>query len=292
MLYLFLAVIAASTYSILFKLFACRDIDSLQAIAFNYLTAALMGVVLSLDSLSEGVVLGGVEWGLSVVMGAMFMAAFVLMARSTAKVGVSITTVSARVALIIPVVLGYLLLPDQTEPRWGAIVVILLALVMVIWQQNPKTTDAAKAGAPHRGDVVTLLLPLSVFLLFGTNNFCLKWAQNRMTAEGAPEQLSAAIFLFAAIIGWVYYFATTRHRRFSWQALVGGVALGVANFLTTYFMLLALALLPSGLFFPVYHVGIVTLVTLSGVFIFRERLSRIQIAGLVAAVVGIVAFFV
>lgn len=292
MLYLFLAVIAASTYSILFKLFACRDIDSLQAIAFNYLTAALLGVVLSLDSLSEGVVLGGVEWGLSVVMGAMFMAAFVLMARSTAKVGVSITTVSARVALIIPVVLGYLLLPDQTEPRWGAIVVILLALVMVIWQQNPKTTDAAKAGAPHRGNVVTLLLPLSVFLLFGTNNFCLKWAQNRMTAEGAPEQLSAAIFLFAAIIGWVYYFATTRHRRFSWQALVGGVALGVANFLTTYFMLLALALLPSGLFFPVYHVGIVTLVTLSGVFIFRERLSRIQIAGLVAAVVGIVAFFV
>lgn len=292
MLYLFLAVIAASTYSILFKLFACRDIDSLQAIAFNYLTAALLGVVLSLDSLSEGVVLGGVEWGLSVVMGAMFMAAFVLMARSTAKVGVSITTVSARVALIIPVVLGYLLLPDQTEPRWGAIVVILLALVMVIWQQNPKTTNAAKAGAPHRGDVVTLLLPLSVFLLFGTNNFCLKWAQNRMTAEGAPEQLSAAIFLFAAIIGWVYYFATTRHRRFSWQALVGGVALGVANFFTTYFMLLALALLPSGLFFPIYHVGIVTLVTLSGVFIFRERLSRIQIAGLVAAVVGIVAFFV
>ena len=292
MLYLFLAVIAASTYSILFKLFACREIDSLQAIAFNYLTAALLGVVLSLDSLSEGVVLGGVEWGLSVVMGAMFMAAFVLMARSTAKVGVSITTVSARVALIIPVVLGYLLLPDQTEPRWGAIVVILLALVMVIWQQNPKTTNAAKAGAPHRGDVVTLLLPLSVFLLFGTNNFCLKWAQNRMTAEGAPEQLSAAIFLFAAIIGWVYYFATTRHRRFSWQALVGGVALGVANFFTTYFMLLALALLPSGLFFPIYHVGIVTLVTLSGVFIFRERLSRIQIAGLVAAVVGIVAFFV
>ena len=182
MLYLFLAIIAASTYSILFKLFACREIDSLQAIAFNYLTGAVLGVLFSLGTLSEGVVLRGTEWGASVVMGVMFLAAFVLMARST-----------ARVALVIPVVCSYLMLPNQTEPRWGAIVIILLALVMVIWQQKPQQTSTQQ----KRSSVGTFLLPLGVFLLFGANNFCLKWTQNGMSSAGGAEQLSAAIFLFA-----------------------------------------------------------------------------------------------
>lgn len=286
MLYLFLAIIAASTYSILFKLFACRDVDSLQAIAFNYLTATLLGVAMSLGISSEGVVLGAAEWGLSVVMGVMFMAAFVLMARSTKRVGVSVTTVSARVALVIPVVCSYLLIPNQIEPRWGAIAIILLALVMVIWQ--PK-----KGGeSEKREGVKGILLPVGVFLLFGTNNFCLKWAQSRMTEVGAAEQLSAAIFLFAALAGGAYYLLVSKERRFSWQALVGGVALGVANFFTTYFMILGLAVLPSGVFFPIYHVGIVALVATMGVVIFGERLSKMQIVGLIVAAVGIVAFFV
>lgn len=284
MLYLLLAIICASTYSVLFKLFACRDIDSLQAIAFNYLTATILGVVMSLGMMSEGVVLGLSELGLSVVMGLMFMAAFVLMARSTASSGVSVTTVAARVSLIIPVVCSYLFLSNEAEPRWGAIVVILLALVMVI--MRPSTTKNKREGAAG------LLLPLGVFLLFGANNFCLKWAQSGLEGEGGAEQLSAVIFFFGAISSWVYYFVVSKQRRFQWKALVGGVGLGVANFFTTYFMVLGLAALPSGIFFPIYHVGIVALVTTLGLALFKEKLSALQLVGMVIAAAGIVAFFV
>lgn len=285
MLYLFLAIVCAATYSVLFKLFACRDIDSLQAIAFNYLTATLLGVGLSVGDLEGGVVLTSVEWGLSVVMGVMFMAAFVLMARSTARSGVAVTTVAARVSLIIPVVCSFLFLPNQAEPRWAAIGVIIVALVMVIWQPSAKRGEQG-------GGLVEYMLPFGVFLLFGANNFCLKWAQSGMDAEGAASQLSAAIFLFAALASWAYYLAVSKSRKFSWHSLVGGIALGVANFFTTYFMFLGLEMLPSGVFFPIYHIGIVTLVTTVGLFLFGEKLSRVQLAGLVVAAAGIVAFFV
>ena len=73
---------------------------------------------------------------------------------------------------------------------------------------------------------------------------------------------------------------------------MGGVLLGVANFFTTYFMLLGLGMLPSGVFFPIYHIGIVALVTTCGVALFRERLGVMQVVGLVVAAAGIVAFFV
>lgn len=289
MLYLLLAIVAASTYSILFKIFACRDVDSLQAIAFNYLTATLLGISLSLGSLGSGVVLRGGDWAMAVAMGVMFMAAFVLMARSTARSGVSVTTVAARVSLTIPVVCSYLFLPAQVEPRWGAIAVILIALVMVIWQ--PRKGEASGTHPKKQGGG-GLLLPFAVFVLFGLNNFCLKWCQNGLEGEGGASQLSAAIFLFAALASGVYYFAVSPTRRFSWQAMVGGVALGVANFFTTYFMIMALELLPSGVFFPIYHIGIVALVTTLGVAFFGERLSWLQIGGLALAAVGIVAFFV
>lgn len=284
MLYLLLAIVCASTYSVLFKLFACRDIDSLQAIAFNYITAAILGFSMSLGSMTDGFVLGGGELGLSAVMGVMFMAAFVLMARSTASSGVSVTTVAARVSLIIPVVCSYLFLAGEAEPRWWAIAIILIALVMVIVQPSGRNGS--------RGTHTSLWLPFGVFVLFGANNFCLKWAQSGLDAQGGAEQLSAVIFLFAAIASCLYYFATTHKRSWSWRALLGGVALGVSNFFTTYFMVLGLGVMPSGVFFPIYHVGIVALVTTLGVLLFKERISRLQFVGMVVAAVGIVAFFV
>ncbi|MBO5805920.1 MAG: EamA family transporter, partial [Tidjanibacter sp.] len=123
-------------------------------------------------------------------------------------------------------------------------------------------------------------------------NFCLKWAQSGMDSDAGASQLSAAIFFVAAISSALYYLLTTRERRFSWKALGGGVLLGVANFFTTYFMFLGIAKMPSGVFFPIYHVGIVALVTTVGVWLFGERLSWMQIVGLGVAAVGIVAFFV
>lgn len=268
----------------LFKFFACRNIDSLQAIAFNYLTATLLGFSMSLSASGSGFVLGVSELALSVVMGVMFMLAFVLMARSTASSGVAVTTVAARVSLIIPVVLSYLLLPNEAEPRWWAIVIIILALVMVIMRPS-------KSGGRRRG-VAGLMLPFGVFLLFGANNFCLKWAQSGLSEQGGAEQLSALIFLFASIASWGY-FLTKRHRnKLSWKALLGGVGLGVANYFTTYFMVLGLAVMPSGLFFPIYHVGIVALVTALGMALYGERLSKVQIVGMAVAAIGIVVFFV
>lgn len=288
MLYLLLAVVAASSYSLLFKLFACKDVDSLQAIAFNYLTATLLGIGLSLGNFSDGLVLGAKEWVMSAVMGVMFMAAFVLMARSTARVGVSVTTVAARVALVIPVVCSYLFLPNVAEPRWGAIVVILVALVLVIWQGG----GAAGPQSRTKSDVGSFMLPVGVFILFGLNNFFVNWAQSGLPTQSAASQLSAAIFFSAAIASTLYYLYATPKRQFSMKAIVGGLLLGISNFFTTYCMILALRVLSGAVFFPIYHIGVVALVTTLGVFIFGERLSKRQMLGLVVAVAGIVAFFV
>ena len=132
MLYLALAIVCGATYSIFFKLFACRGLNSLQAIAFNYLTAFVLGLIV--DGVSDG---GAVlpasvgSWVVSVCLGATFAGAFVVMSRSTVLSGVTLTTVASRVSMLIPVVCSYLLLPDGNEPRWGAVATILAAMVLM-----------------------------------------------------------------------------------------------------------------------------------------------------------------
>ena len=92
--------------------------DSLQAIAFNYLTAFALGTAFACVSGDFVVPTGVASWGTAVLLGATFVGAFVLMARSTALTGVTLTTVASRVSLVIPVVCSFLLFPEGDAPRW------------------------------------------------------------------------------------------------------------------------------------------------------------------------------
>ena len=56
-------------------------------------------------------------------------------------------------------------------------------------------------------------------------------------------------------------------------------------------MLRALVVMPTGLFYPLYNIGIVLVAALAGVLFFGERLEWKQVAGLVLAVAAIAVSF-
>lgn len=286
MLYLLLAIVCGATYSVFFKLFACRGVDSLQAIAFNYLTAFSLGTAFACVSGDFVVPTGVASWGTAVLLGSTFVGAFVLMARSTALTGVTLTTVASRVSLVIPVVCSFLLFPEGDVPRWWAVAVILVAMVMMFVPSGEKRRQQRLQRAS------LLLYPLGVWVLFGVNNFGLKWAQSVLIAPQESAAFSAIIFLFAVMFAVVALMVRRDKRGFEWGALVGGVTLGVANFFVTWGMLRGLAEVPASIFFPTYHTTIVALVAVVGTVAFKERLSKVQWLGVAVAVLGIVMFFV
>ena len=286
MLYLLLAIVCGATYSVFFKLFACRGVDSLQAIAFNYLTAFALGTAFACVSGDFVVPTGVASWGTAVLLGSTFVGAFVLMARSTALTGVTLTTVASRVSLVIPVVCSFLLFPEGDAPRWWAVAVILAAMVMMFVPSGEKRRQQRLQRAS------LLLYPLGVWVLFGVNNFGLKWAQSVLIAPQESAAFSAIIFLFAVMFAVVALMVRRSKKGFEWGALVGGVTLGVANFFVTWGMLRGLAEVPASIFFPTYHTTIVALVAVVGTVAFKERLSKVQWLGVAVAVLGIVMFFV
>ncbi|HEX5624700.1 MAG TPA: EamA family transporter, partial [Saprospiraceae bacterium] len=96
------------------------------------------------------------------------------------------------------------------------------------------------------------------------------------------------IFLFAGMIGY-----TAFHRRFSTVPLSRkewgfGILLGIPNFYSIYFMMLALQFeLPGSVFFPVLNCGVIVLSALSGHLLFREPINRFQVVGILLSTISI-----
>ena len=69
------------------------------------------------------------------------------------------------------------------------------------------------------------------------------------------------------------------------RELLYGTLIGVPNFFAAKFLLAALTKLPAVVVYPSFSVGTMLLVTLTGVAVFRERLSKVQWIAL-AAILG------
>ena len=105
-IFLIIATVCAAMFSISFKIFQRFNIDSHQAIFFNYMTAFILGVLFSLNG--EMVVNPiKADWFIPVIfLGLIFMAGMVVLSDSTRRVGVAISTVCSRASMGTPLLQG------------------------------------------------------------------------------------------------------------------------------------------------------------------------------------------
>ena len=268
-LFLIIATVLTAMFSIVFKIFHRKDIDADQAIFFNYLTAFVLGVLLSLHG---GAVVNPLkaDWLIDVIiLGVIFMAGMVMLSASTRRVGVAISTVCSRASMVIPIIVSYLLIEGSAKPKWLLIGLVLVAMTLTIW------TDKPESG--HKYTLLDILAPVTVFLMFGASNAYLKVLQHRVTvndtAAGLSEQvINSEISLVSPLL---------------LKNVVGGVVLGFVNYFCTYTLMLSMKTIDSSFLFPVHNIGIVAIGAIVGWLAFNEKLRPHQILGIVLAAVSI-----
>ena len=85
----------------------------------------------------------------------------------------------------------------------------------------------------------------------------------------------------------------TKKMRFSWPHILIGWVLGAANFGNILFYikgLNALADHPSTVF-STMDIGVIVAGSLVGLFIFREKLSRLNVGGIILAIIAVVIIY-
>ena len=304
MIYLAIAILCGALFSALFKICQRQGISTLWAILFNYITATLVSWV----PLFVGQATGGAavvnpfahSWvWLAFVQGILFMAGFSVMSGCTRYCGVALTNVAARSSLIVPVVLSWLLL-SQPAPAWLPIVLVLIALAFTAL--GGKQSSDTNGGEPPHGLARPWVIMLLVLCFYGISDFSLKVVQDSVTRSCGTDEallqsslsaLTGTIFLTATVVSLIVAVCRPKAKRpvYSWKGALIGVVLGLANLCCTACMLRALTQLSTGIFYPLYNIGVVIVGTLAGILLFRERLCPLQCIGLALAIFAIYLFF-
>lgn len=265
----------------LFKLFDRYQINTLQAIVTNYITAFFLGVSLSSKPFDLTEIVNS-DWFIGAsALGMLFILIFNIMAIVSQRNGVSVVSVATKMSVVIPVVFGIYVYAESTSfQKLIGVVLALIAVVMV--SIKPKSNVRIKNN---------LLLPFLVFLGSGIIDTSIKYLETFYIEDNGIPLFSATIFGCAAIIGILFlvFKKIKSDLKFNKLSLLGGFILGLVNYASIYYLLKALdhETLESSTIFTVNNVTIVMLSGIVGLLLFKEKLSSKNWLGIGIAILSI-----
>ena len=283
MIYLLLSIIASTIIFIIFKLFEKFNINILQAIVVNYCIAFTTGVLAYKGTITISQ-LPNLDWFYyTLVLGALFIIVFNLMAITTQRSGLSVVAVATKMSVVIPVLFGLLYYNENL----GAIKLfgIGIALIAVYLTSNKSDQRTVINGK-------LIVLPILVFVGSGIIDTSIKFLEDAYVANNDVPLFSAIIFLAAAIIGFIIIIIQVMSGsfKFEFKNVIAGICLGVPNYFSIYFLVKTLRsdILESSGIFAINNVSIVTLSTFAGIFLFKEKLIRKNWIGIGLAILSII----
>jgi len=280
MVYLILAIISSTGIFATFKVFERYKIDNLQAIVFNYIIAAGFGFLIYEGEYTVTSIYQSPWFANSIIIGLAFIVAFNFFALSTQKVGISITAVSSKMSVVIPIVFGVMLFNDNmTLLKVVGIIFAFLAFYLTF-----------KKNVQLRVHRRFLILPVIIFISNGTIDTLLKYTEHHYI-QGDLILFLSMVFLIALVAGLSIVLVNSffTKTRIYLKNIIGGIVLGLLNFASTYYFLMAMGVFQVSVVIPILNVGIVALSALAAFFIFREKLSLVNWIGIFIAIIAILA---
>lgn len=282
MFYLVLSVCCSSLIFVIFKLFAIYKVETLYAIVINYVVACIVGLFFYTEEVNLAIIVQE-SWFLGTIfLGILFIIVFNLMAKTSQDVGVSVASVATKMSLVIPVVFGVLIYKEELGTL--KIIGIILALAAVSFASIKEKYITIKRSS--------LLLPILVFLGSGIIDTAIKYVQEIHIEENKFPLFSATVFGSAAAVGIIFIIMKSAKTpiKLNHKNILGGIALGVTNYFSIYYLLQALQhpSLNSASVFTINNVSIVMLSTLLGILLFKEQISLKNWGGIALAVISII----
>ena len=286
MLYLILAILFSTGVFVAMRLFERFKLDNHQALMWNYVFAAGTGFLLCKEFDTPAQLVAEPWFGLSLITGFWFIFTYLLMTASTQRTGVTVTSLSSKLSVVLPTLAGVFLFHERLNfVATMGIVMALVALVLVV--------GGKKGNAINHGDakhcVSTMgLLPLFIFFGTGTGDILMKLTEQRN--GGNMGFMIAFIYFIAMLFGIliVVYDLVQGKSKWQWKSALGGIGLGVINFFSTFCVYNAMRCFDNVVLFPIYNIGVVSVTALTGWLLFKEKLTWKNYLGLAIAIIAVI----
>lgn len=282
MLYLLLAIFCSVCLLLVLKYTERHGISTLPVLVVNYAVCCVIGSLFSPEPVSLAAFTEK-NWMLpSLLLGIVFISVFYMVAVSTQKIGVAVTAVAFKLSVVIPVGAAYFLYGDRFSPL--KITGIALAIAAIFLTSKEESNTLRPKG-------MLALLPPLVFLGSGISDAAFNFIQTKYLAASELNFFLVSLFGTAGTIGFLLLLCSCIFKQKFPQAkaVLWGIALGVPNYGSAYFMLLALehSGVDGSALWTLNNIGIIVLSAFAALLLFNERINRYGIAGIFIAILSI-----
>lgn len=287
MFYLIGSIILSSYLTLAFKVCEKYSINIFQAIVFNYITCVITGSFVngSFPVNKEAVAAPWFTW--ACVMGVLFVSVFNIMGLTTQKISVAVASVANKLSLIIPVVVSVYLY-HETVQGWKLAGVLLALTAVVLTCYQSKEQEGGKEKSVRRWEY---LLPFILFIGSGLLDALINHVQQKYVTEENKNAFLISGFLSAAVIGFILLVIqySMGRQKFLLKHLIAGIIIGIPNYFSIWCLVRYLKVSPwqSSASIPVNNMGIVLFSSVVAWLLFKEKLSKINWAGIVLSLIAI-----
>lgn len=281
MQFLLAAILCSVGVFVIMRLFDRFGVDNHQAIAVNYATAAVIGLLMCRHPYTPLQIPAEPWFGLSILTGFWFIFTYLLLAKSSQQVGVAVTSLSSKLSVVIPATMGIVLFQEHINTASAiGIILALTALYLIVGRKEKEEKSQRRGWA---------LFPILIFFGTGIGDVLMKLTEQR---NSMPDMnVMIAFIYFVALffgIALIVVDGIKGKTRFTWKNLIGGILLGLVNYYSTFWIYRCMRLFDNVFLFPVYNIGVVMLTALAGLLLFKEKLTPRKLLGIATAIIAVI----
>ncbi|MEE1327508.1 MAG: SMR family transporter, partial [Oscillospiraceae bacterium] len=266
MFYLLLTILGGAMVSILMRLSESKIKNSIGMLEANYIACFLVSAASAgFGNLfpNEPGIAQTQFWGF--VTGVLFLACYLVFQISVHRNGVVLSSAFSKLGLMVSIVMSIAFFGEKPTVLQTLGFLLAVGAICLMNYQKENTGSGFNFG---------LLL---VLFFGGASDAMAKVFEELGTASQQPQYLFYT-FLVALVLCTVLMLYK-KQRLGRWEFLFGTL-IAIPNFVSTRFMLKALADIPAVIAYPAFSVGTILVVTMAGVLFFKERLTKRQWIGI------------
>ena len=265
MIYLILAVISSALVSVVMRLSQRFARNNITMLAANYVMCTAAAAILAggMIPTGEGAAL---TMGLGSFCGVLYLLGFVLLQWNIQRNGVVLPATFQKLGVLVPTIAAITVFGETA--RWTQLLGIAVAIGAILLMQGRGGDKAANRS--------TLGL-IALLMCGGLSDVMSKVFQTWGNAEHGNYFL---VFTFLIALVLCLALCAVKKQSVTVPDVLCGLALGVPNYMSARFLLWALREVPAVVVYPSFSVGTIIVVTLVGMFCFREQVEKRKLAAL------------
>lgn len=202
----------------------------------------------------------------------------------------AVSTLVMSYSLVIPTMYGIVAQNEKLSPL-GAVGVICLCISLVLINELKVKNDAGDETAERRNSALSIKWLIYVLISFFGNGICatVQKVQPVVFDGRYKNEFMIVGLLVSGVLFMILSLADKEKLRESSFPCVGfGALKGAANGISNMIVIVLVTMIPGTILYPTVSAGAVVLAFILAITIYKERLSKKQLAGYVFGIVAVI----